>query len=308
MKPEKVSSGSVLDYELLGDKMFVLGWQAGTKMPVLKVLQESSDSVLIAFKLPFHAQSLYRDCVDNLHVLTETDAYQLQPDSLSLGLFPLQSINAFSTLIKPCAAANGNDFYLERPLVSGGSKAFFYVNKVTNRSKLLSQIQDPVITAMQQDEARYRKRRAVAELDRTAQSAARKQEFARKVLYQPPYAPLFKIGKEVAIFNHLQGNISFYQRDTLTRTIPITYPQRKDWGQEVIIDPVLQRAYGRFDKNGIALLEEIDFTTGSTGPAYKIAFSFARKIRVYNGRVYFIYRDVSRQGRDFLYAARLEEL
>jgi hypothetical protein len=44
LKPEKVSSGSVLDYELLGDKVDVPGWQAGTKMPALSVLQRRSDS------------------------------------------------------------------------------------------------------------------------------------------------------------------------------------------------------------------------------------------------------------------------
>lgn len=308
LQPEKVSTGSVLDYELLGEEIYILGWQPGTKNPVLKVVNQANDSVLKSFELPFYTENLYRDCVDNLHLLTEKLAYGLKIDSAKLGLYPPQSLVEFSTTIKPCAAAISNGFYLTHTLSKTSGRAFYYAILPENKPKLFCLIQDVEVMAMQKDEGRHQKNRAVAGMNRSLHSAARNREFAQKVLFREPYIPLFRVGEKAVIFNHIQGAISFYQRDSLVHEVSIYYPQRKDWAEEIIIDPVREQAYGKFEKNGITVLEEIDLVTGETGKAFKVAFPFAHKFRITDGRLYFLYRDLSRQSREFLYAARLTEL
>ncbi len=313
LEPRKISPETVVDYTLINKRLFVLYWEKDQKNPSLKVLYALTDSLLLTCRLPVYATSLFVDCLDNLHLLTETAARQVYSDSVSLRLYPPAPRSEFERYLRPCLAEAGDNVYFRREQNKGIIASFLAVNQKTEAVKLLRTIRDEDVLAMQRGEASFQGRRSGGgdpemNMNRTPHTLENNIAFAQQFLFVPPYIPLLKVGKNICLFNHLQGNVEFYERDSLTTTLPVDYHRQPGWAKQLITDKVTASVYALFQRNGLYELKELDLNTGKLGAAYKIPHEFASGISVHNHTVYFLYKNPAKNLRQFLYKAPLKQL
>lgn len=311
LKPDLVQPETVVDYAIAGNRLFVLYWERGRKTPSLKMLDIQTDSLLINCHLRDYATALFTDCQENLHLLTAHTARVVQADSAAFRFYPPVVKADFERYLVPCLAEAGEHVYFRSNLNKGIITSFLAVNQRTEKVKLLRTIQDDAVLTMQQNEARFQKSRSgngdpEMNMNRTAHTAEHNATFAQQFLFVPPYIPLLKVGKAVCLFDHLHGNVEFYERDSLTNSLPVRYHLQNHWAQQLLTDKASTAVYPVFQRNGLYELRELNLNTGELGRTYKIPNVFASRITVHNKLVYFLYKDPAKGLRQFLYKAPLE--
>jgi hypothetical protein len=150
------------------------------------------------------------------------------------------------------------------------------------------------------------------------------EEFRKLTYLSPAYLPIFGIGDSVILFNHPKSQIELYDfHDSLVATIPISYNQDNNtnkglipvgtfkregkWLKEIYVDRLHKRAYTLFMKsNGNKEIKEINLESGEVSMAIIIPFPYVKKIDVYNGFVYFIYKGWGENQRNKLFRQRLD--
>ncbi|MFC5271043.1 carboxypeptidase-like regulatory domain-containing protein [Adhaeribacter terreus] len=315
LKPAKVRPETVLDFGITNDRLFVLGWETGQKNPTLQVLNLYNDSLLMNCRLPVYAEKLYVDCLENLHLLTANHAFQIYLDSVSLALYPPETKATFEQHLFPCLTTDNENAYFRRNINKGIIVSFYTVNRQSHETKLFRMVADEAVLTMQQSEARFQFFRSgqngadpEMNMNRTAHTLENNIAFAQKVMFEAPYVPLLKIGKEICLFDHVNGEIEFYERDSLRRVLPVNYHLQPNWDKQILIDAPQEKAYVLFRKNGLPELRLLDLQTGELLSTYKLGHPFAEKISVHNGQVYFLYKDPAKNFRQFLYKAPLNAL
>lgn len=310
LNPAKLRPETVVDYALRGDQVFVLAWEKAQEKPSLLVLDRQTDSLQQHYRLPFYVESLFTDCLANVHLLTATQAYQLNSETDSLRFEPPHAREAFEQFILPCATATTQKIYFRKNINQGVVVSYFSVDRLTAETNRLQTVADEIVLTMQSNERRFQFFRAGAgdpsmSMNRGPWSAGVNTSFAKKVMFEAPYVPLLKIGGQVCLFDHANGKLELYQNDSLTRTLPITYQLQKDFAREILVDAPEQKAYALFRKHGLAELKLLNLATGVTETTYRLSNPFAEKISVQNGQVYFLYKEPKQNSRQFLYKAPL---
>ena len=105
------------------------------------------------------------------------------------------------------------------------------------------------------------------------------------------YAPLFKIGDKILIFDHVNGEIrqfddAFRKEDP----IPISYQNGKGWRKELLKDDVTQALYAHFAPDGRHELQKIDVSGGNTLNAYPLeeVLYLSHHFKIRNGYLYYL--------------------
>lgn len=123
-----------------------------------------------------------------------------------------------------------------------------------------------------------------------------------------PYSPAFGKGKEVIILDPLNRRI--FSHDKYGLPIDSVYFDPEPGDEKLrsfTQDQVSKKIYQILDKGGVTIIRHVDETTGGLGAPFKIGYPFVEKIKVYNGFVYYIRRDVDK-GTRHLYRERLNFL
>ncbi|MBK0403684.1 carboxypeptidase-like regulatory domain-containing protein [Adhaeribacter sp. BT258] len=308
LKPAKVRPETVLDFAISQNQLFVLGWETGQKNPSLQILNLYNDSLIMNCRLPVTAEKLFVDCLENLHVLTENFVYQVLSDSASLALYPPEPKAAFEQYLRPCLTTDEKNAYFRQNINKGIIVSFYAVNQQTHETRLFRTVVDEAVITMQKEEKYYQKSKMLSGMYRTPRSAANNALFARQVMFEAPYVPLVKIGKQICLFDHVNGEISFYENDSLRRVLPVNYHLQPNWDKQIVVDKAQERTYVLFRKNGLPELKLLNLQTGELLNSYKLTNPFAGNISVHNGQVYFLYKDPAKNDRQFLYKSPLSPL
>jgi len=123
-----------------------------------------------------------------------------------------------------------------------------------------------------------------------------------------PYSPGFAVGDDYLIFDALNHWVFSHGASGEVRD-SVYLPLNLDGEDlvEILQDPVSESIYAVHEKSGIHFLRLIDPYRGSMGVAFKIDIPFPEKLRVFNGNVFYINRDVDR-GMRHLYSEKLDFL
>lgn len=111
----------------------------------------------------------------------------------------------------------------------------------------------------------------------------------------PPYSPGFRIGNDYLIFDAL--NEWIFRHDSNGEVKDSVYAQVNLDGEvlkEILQDPVTEEFFVTHEKSGVTYLRPLNPLQGRLGAAFKISYPFPEKLKIYNGTVYYIRRDVDR--------------
>lgn len=107
----------------------------------------------------------------------------------------------------------------------------------------------------------------------------------------PPYAPGFKHGNNILIFDHM--NQWLFTHNTEGAAIDSVGIYHDALNREELVDilqdPFNGELYSHHERSGVHYLRQIDPETGATGRPYKIYHPFAERVKVLEGYVYYIH-------------------
>jgi hypothetical protein len=107
-----------------------------------------------------------------------------------------------------------------------------------------------------------------------------------------PYTPVYKIDSTAIIFDALNQWIYHHDKDG-TRLDSVYFPI-SIIGEELKLitqDRVTQKVYSIHEKEGVHYIREINPDRGALGAAMKVAHPFPRKVKIFNGSVFYIRHD-----------------
>ncbi len=315
---------SVLDYELLEDKIVLLIYKARLTRSELLITDLEGNKNQSLPVLPGKPLALFKDCLGNIHIITKTKVYQIHLGNDQIRIYEGEDIAHFRKVMSGCLFSIQNKLYFERYGIFDFVKQVTYINTTDSSHHDLALIIDREKADMLQNNPedysilsgieRYTSLKDLTGTDEQVNPNSKirhlefEERFIQMVYYGSINTPVLKLGDSLCIFNHPNNLIDIYNyNDSLVRRTTIDYhlkdkenvlttlihsftPEKK-WLEEVYTDPDLGKLYTLFQNiNGTEDLMEIDVFTGETKFILTIPFPYVQKIKIKNGFVYFIYK------------------
>jgi hypothetical protein len=299
-KPQKIISNEsffVQDYEFLDSNILVIGYHYGQN-PGLLLLSPFGDT-LAQSEIHETAEYLYKDCLDNVHLVTEKNAYQVFYDKPELKLIYPVSRKEFDKTLPRCIEELNGKFYFREYYYKNQVLLYFY-KEADSTEKKLTLIADEKALRMLGDQERF--------ISMGKEFTEADQRFEDMFFYDPVFCPLYKVNSQLYIINFVDSRIEKYNDSgKLLGTVGISFQNEKSWKEFMVVDEKKGNIYSVFRKNGITNLKELNLNTGETGRNIAIPrFPFIEKISAYNGYLYFLYSSLVTQDKKMLYWMKLD--
>lgn len=115
--------------------------------------------------------------------------------------------------------------------------------------------------------------------------------FRNSPYFGVPYAPLFKVGDTLHVFDHVDGLIRSYKPcGTMIGAVVMGHQRERGYRQRLLQDPVDERVYAWNELHGNAWLSEVDPVTGATRVVLRMGLRYPEELKVYGGHAYYVHR------------------
>jgi hypothetical protein len=298
-----ISKGMLLDvtdYIFVGDSIMYVGYcyrYKKNKNPWIVMIAPDGDTVF-AQHIGFEGK-FYRDCMNNIHYLTEDKAYQIfiENDSLSL-LYPTD-IAEFKSIMDDCKFESNGKFLFSQFSDKNQILIYYCTDTVTYETEIFRTIMDEVKLNMLAFQGRF------FSMGPAPTDADLRFE---EMMFKPVFAPVIKVNDTISIINYTDSRIEWFDTsfNELGNTT-IHFQNSKFCENEIVIDEVSGKIYAVFLRNAETMVKEIFIHDGTTGENISIPdFYWIDNIQVRNNKLYFLYRE--KYSGDFraLYRMNLE--
>jgi len=325
----KDESYSVLDFEFHENGLMLLIFRNRLRRAELVLLSNMNDTLALLAKIPGKATSLHRDCLDHIHYVAVDSAYQIQFTGNELKLLYPADIRLFQPVARAFAAYHKDNYYFAIPrmydqvieYIRYDSIADDYITfrEVYDSKKLKILKDNPghhgLLGSFRNDDLEFAlllmgnstSMKAQRDAYKSSRHISIEAHYLKTIIYTPLYAPLFKSGEQMIIFNHPESQIEFLTPyGQLEATTPIDYHQKKDWEELILKDEIRDEYYTVYIHSNRASLHSLDIQSGVLGDANILHYPFVRKILVRNGYVYFTYRRPGSDDRTMLFRQKLK--
>jgi len=295
-----VYDNSLLDYEFNNDNILLL--ISENKKSKLRLI--NSDSIIKDKILNFKAENFFRDCFNNIEVLTNDSSYQVYVLPSEIYIYKGVDIKQFNSL-SSCVASTPEFVFLQQYGPHNQSVMYSYINKDSKQRKMLMNITNAESENFAKGEVKK-----IAQLKRQLGNKGMMDDlnsteiglvhdiqnrtwFYENILVKPSYNPLKQIRDSIFIFNHVSDSVYVYNSSSqLIRIFNIRYHYIKGWKNDIIIDVKNQSAYAKFINDGIVYLCKINLDNGNVLKQYKLEHNtFPEKIKIKDNYAYYLYID-----------------
>lgn len=329
---------SVMDYELKPEGIVLLIYRYTLNRSEILYKDYNGNRIASINTLPGKPLRLFKDCLGNIHLFTKNKSYELHFKKDRLSLYPAIDLDSFMEIMQYCELFHhGKLYYHEKGyldlinlyysidttekrkylfhLVKDQDKLDFLAYNPENLSMLNSDFA-PSLSLLQGLPSDS------AILDKIRDIEVEKR-FTQMAYFPAIYAPLYKFGDSLVIFNHPNSTIDFFNEcDSLIESISIAYHHtankdfqnlvssltRNDkWQEEVYMDQGTKKAYTSFiNLNGTKIIKEINLQKGQLVRAIKIPFPYVEKIQFHNGYMFYIYKGWGESQKKKLFRQKLD--
>lgn len=300
----KVSKGmllDVIDYCFVNENLLLAGYcyrYKRKKNPWLVLLSPKGDT-LFAEHINKEGR-FFHDCFNNIHYVTEETAYQLifENDSIYLG-YPSPTPE-FKQVMLPCQLQSNNQLLFSMYAYNDQMLLYYLADMETEEIEEFRTITNEVTLTMLAFQNHF------FSMGGSAPSEA-DLRFEREMMYDSVFAPVVLVHDTIALINYLDEKIEWY--DTCFNKLGSTgilFQKNRFCKEELIRDPITEKIYAVFLRNGKTKIQPIDISTGKTGSSISIPdFKWIDNIQAYNGNLYFLYRQQSSNELRALYRMKL---
>lgn len=282
---------AVLDYAVDSGGVFLLIYRF--TLAESEVLYKTHDQLSVAGSgtLWFRPDSLFRDCLGNLHVMGHDSCYQLFADTAQVRLLYPVETERFRQLLQQCVASTETKLFFRKETLDGFGIDFYRVDRETHvNEKVASVVDEETLARLRANQDDYGRIRSDKIPDGRSEFQA--WSFARKVMYKPRTAVMVQIGEHICIFNTADMTIEFYTPDgdfTSKVKFDVSQISAGRWTREIYVDGKTSKAYTSFIRNGEMTLYRVNPETGVLYRSCRLTHGYPQRIRVCGGAVYYMY-------------------
>lgn len=318
---------NVFDFEWLRDTLMVLTYtreqmmrRAGLQgVPLYlgcKLLQvSSSGSVLKSIPLPDHIIGFYFDPREKLFVISQNSVYLVQSQSDKIRLIEFDKAQ-FEEEVQPLTAVTKSALFLENYTPDYPEFSYFAHDPKTEKQERIRTIRDDFTMELFRASYKYMSNFDKLRAIRMEEESGIDKEiygafmtgFQQSPYYHSLYAPLFANGDSIFIFDPYTRYLYIHN----SRGIPIDSlgtdyqdADRDNFDDLILHDRKTNRVYAVFRKSGIPYLREISLQTGDCENIIRLYYTYPEKIKVHQGRIYYLYRATGSTRTKHLFAEDL---
>lgn len=330
---------SVMDYELGAEGIVLLIYRYTLNRSEIIYNDFKGNRIASINTLPGKPLRLFKDCLGDIHIFTKNKSYQLYFEEQKLILYPAIDIDAFIDIMQYCQLLkNGKLYYQEKGYldliniyysIDSTDKKMHDFYTVIDQDKLAFLMYNPenlnlLNSNFKPSMSDLSGLASDAEILSQIRNMEEELRFNKMAYFPAIFAPMFKLGDSIVIFNHPNSSIDFFnQTDTLVESIPINYhieinkdyiqnlvssiTRNDKWQKEIFIDQKTRKAYTSFiNLNGTKTIKEIDLNTGKLIRAIRIPYPYVEKIQLNDGYMYYIYKGWGESQKKKLFRQQLD--
>ncbi len=273
----------VWDYEIFEDNLLLLAYEEKSMFRPRLVLLSFNGDTLNTLHVK-GARELYKDCLDNVHLISRTQTQQIYFDGTRLHLLYPNPIYKIAEVLDPCYEFFDGKYFVYNYYHKKQIIQYYTLDADNPWPKEFATYYDSLGLVLLMDTARFRQ---------MSPFNNGMKHFEDLIVFAPVFAPLAIIRNKIYVFDYTEGYLEHLDIEgNLLDRKKISYHKTANWKEELLVDDALGKAYTVFLKNGIFTLYEINLKTGKLGQPIKIPdYPFIQKIKVYEGMLFFIYKE-----------------
>jgi hypothetical protein len=298
---------SVLDFKVRDSLVWVLVYRFTFSVSEILCFDLTGAQLASSGTLPFRPDSLFRDCLDNIHIMGSDSAYQVFLDSSRIELIYPVSMERFDKVLQNCVGATSNTLFYKEVVSHGLGINFYGIDRKHGKKQLIATEEDSRKMKMLNENKDDLSRLSSQEIPDDRQ-AFDDWNFARKVLYKPITASLYQVGEYVCIFNTAEKTIEFYTLGgdySFKVKLGVDEVRQGRWTREIYLDDQTQKVYTSFVRNGRYFLYRVDLNTGDLRQVMTIAHEFPEKITIHGGNLLYMYTIHGKGGNKEMFRQRI---
>jgi len=283
-----ISKGMLLDvtdYYFLGDSILYSGFcyrYNKKKNPWIVLLTPKGDTVF-SYCVGMEGK-FYKDCLGNLHYLTEDTAYQIFIEGDSIRLEYPMDIKEFKSIMDDCKFESDGKVLFSQYTDRNQILVYYYTDTTTYETEVFRTIADEVKLNMLAFQGLF-----------FSMGPPPNEHDLRfeEMMYNPVFAPVILAHDTISIINYTDSKIEWFDNKyNFLGSTPIYFQNSKYCEDEIVTDPVSGRVYAVFMRNGKTSVKEIFINSGTTGQEISIPeFFWIDNIKVHDNKLYFLYRE-----------------
>ncbi len=319
---------SVLDYELAGDRLFLLVFRNLRRESEMVVLSLSGDTLATTTLPETPPLKLYRDFLSNIHYYCASGTtYQCHADTENETidfLFPVP-FDSLEKYVRPFLFRIGDRIYFQQKIYNNFGTRIGYGSQDSGKVYLKNFINTRKINELRDDRSFYFQWSNAYELIRAESlPKPKKQEFpespefdfsksqaeearygtfeaaAHWFEYYNMLYPFLRINDDTLVFIDFSNDaMELLDRDgrVLTKN-PISFHRSEGsnstsgsgwrWGGLMLQEDSTGALYTLYERRGMVKLCRVDFRTGKTGAETVIPYPFAEKFRICDNMAYYL--------------------
>lgn len=275
----------VIDYTFIGDTILYAGFcyrYNKRNNPWVVMIGPKGDTI---FTECVHEEgTFYRDCFENIHYLTEDNAYQLNFEGDSLKMEFPTDIDEFESVMYDCKFQSNGKILFSQFTDRDQILLYYFADLESYETEIFRTIADEVKLNMLAFQGLF------FSMGKPPNEHDLRFE---EMMYDPVYAPIFRAKDTIAIVNYTDSKIELY--DTCFNSVgetDIYFQNSKHCEENIVVDKETGRVYVVFLRDSQTSVKEVFLNSGSTGQEISIpSFPWIDNIQVRDNQLFFLYRE-----------------
>ncbi len=118
------------------DNFLVALVNKGKRYNMVQLLDESG-KIVREYKAPEGVESLFKDCLGNVQLLSADSSYQFYYNYETIELLKPYTLELFARTLKPCQCISGDNYYFKEATYKNLKNTYYMINRNDLRQKLL---------------------------------------------------------------------------------------------------------------------------------------------------------------------------
>ncbi len=308
---------SVEDFLMTNDgNLLLLAYEKTLKKGAKIVLASSDQEDLSEATIPGDAHYLFKDYAGIPYVICEDKIFAIEIVQNQIRFESVKQED-FYDFYHRVIDTIGSNFYYSTFNELYPAVSFIVTNKHDTSHHELINIQDDFMMELYRAQFKYVsgrdklwafRKEIETGIDKEVWIGA--TSFTQDILYKPVYAPLFIMRDTVHVFDQYKKKLYKFDADhNPVDSVDLDFAQgaqREKWEQPLILDKQQEKVYGLYNKGGYYYIKSINCQDGKILKQLKLGNRFVERIKIFDGKVYYIYRPYESLQKKFIYSEDLE--
>jgi hypothetical protein len=272
----------IIDYMVNKDSILLLCYNK-RHLKEAQIVLINENNRIITRKNIQHITRFEEDYRQNFYIIGKNTAREVVIENKLIELKKEWKLEDYNKVQKAIIAYSKPIYYLRQNIADNQIIKLYTFNEISQKLELFKTIVDEAGLERLSDKNR---------LQSAANYTPADARFEEMCFYAPKYIPMIFKNKLFYLFNFEEDNIEIIDTNGQElRSIDIEFHHQRHWKKQLLHDKVTGTIYAVFEKNGFYKIAEIDTKNGVLKEQIEIPkFVYIEKIKVNNGKVYFLYK------------------